>query len=76
VLDYLERHPEMRVFCIIDRESITAAAKFLICRIERASHYESALMKTYARFHYVLGADVIGHFALVLTPDPTLPKID
>jgi predicted O-methyltransferase YrrM len=76
VLNYLERHPQMRVFCIIDRESITAAAKFLICRIERAGHYESALMKAYARFHYVLGADVMGHFTLVLTPDPTLPKID
>lgn len=76
VLEYLNRHPEMRVFCIIDRESITAAAKFLICRIDRVAHYENDLMKTYARFHYVLGADVMGHFTLVLTPDPTLPKID
>jgi predicted O-methyltransferase YrrM len=66
VLDYLKAHPEMRVFCIIDRESITAAAKFLICR----------MMQTYARFHYVLGADFMGHFTLVLTPDPTLPKVD
>ena len=29
VLDYLRRHPEMCVMCIIDREDIVAAAKFL-----------------------------------------------
>jgi hypothetical protein len=76
VIDYLKRHPEMRVFCIIDRESITAAAKFLICRIDRTSKYEHDLMTSYAPFHYVLGADFMGHLTLVLTPDPTLPKIE
>ena len=76
VIEYLNRHPEMRVFCIIDRESITAAAKFLICRIDRVSKYEHELMTTYASFHYVLGADFMGHLTLVLTPDPALPKIE
>jgi hypothetical protein len=27
-------------------------------------------------FHYLLGADVMGQLALVLTPDPTLPQVD
>jgi predicted O-methyltransferase YrrM len=76
VLDYLRRHPEMRTFCIIDRESITAAAKFLICRVDRAALYEQDLMERYARFHYIVGADVLGHFTLVLTPDPSPPKLD
>jgi predicted O-methyltransferase YrrM len=76
VLAYLRRHPEMRVLCIIDRESITAAAKFLICRTDRGSLYENDLMATFARFHYIVGADVMGHLTLVLTPDPTLPKLD
>jgi len=76
VLDYLERHPAMRVLCIVDRESITAAAKFLICSAEAVAAYEQDLMTAFAPFHYPLGADVMGHLALVLTPDPTLPKID
>jgi len=76
VLDYLARHPEMRVLCIIDRESITAAAKFLLCRVDRVDKYEQDLMRTFANFHYVLGTHVAGHFTLILTPDPTLPKVD
>ena len=76
VIDYLRRHPEMRVFCIVDRESITAAAKFLLCRAERVDTYQRDLMVVFPQFHYLLGADVMGQLALVLTPDPTLPKVD
>jgi len=76
VLEFLERHPELRVLCIIDRESITAAAKFLICRVDRVAIYEQDLMTTFAKFHYVLGTTIAGHFTLILTPDPTLPKVD
>jgi hypothetical protein len=76
VLDFLARHPELRVLCIVDRESITAAAKFLICRTDRAPEYEADLMASFAPFHYTLGADIGGHLTLVLTPDPTLPKLD
>jgi hypothetical protein len=76
VLDYLARHPDMRVLCIVDRESITAAAKFLICRVDRIGRYEQDLMTSFAKFHYVLGAKLAGHFTLVLTPDPTLPKVE
>lgn len=70
VLDYLGRHPEMCVMAIIDREDIVAAAKFLICQREAADLYEQDLMQTFARFHYIVGADVMGHFTLVLTPQP------
>jgi predicted O-methyltransferase YrrM len=76
VLDYLSRHPEMRVLCIVDRESITAAAKFLLCRTECAVKYEQDLMTSFARFHYELGAHIGGHLTLVLTPDPSLPQIE
>lgn len=76
VLDYLEQHPQMCLLCIIDRESITAAAKFLICRADRLAQYETDLMTSFAKFHYVLGAQVAGRLALVLTPDPRLPKVD
>jgi hypothetical protein len=70
VIDYLNRHPEMVVMCIIDREDIVAAAKFLICRKEAVARYEQDLMTSFARFHFIVGADVFGHFTLVLTPQP------
>ena len=76
VLEFLQRHPDMRVFCIVDRESITAAAKFLLCRAERADAYQRDLMAAFPQFHYVLGGSIMGQLALVLTPDPTLPQID
>jgi hypothetical protein len=76
VLDFLQRHREMRVFCIVDRESITAAAKFLLCRAELVEPYQRDLMASFPQFHYLLGADVMGQLSLVLTPDPTLPKVD
>jgi hypothetical protein len=76
VVEYLKRHPEMRLLCIIDRESVTAAAKFLICRADCVDKYEHHLMTRYAQFHYVLGAKVMDYTALVLTPDPTLPQVD
>lgn len=76
VLGFLKRHPELRVLCIVDRESVTAAAKFLICRVDRVDKYEQDLMTTFTKFHYVLGTTIMGHFTLVLTPDPTLPKVD
>ena len=76
VLDYLARHPEMRVMCIVDRESITAAAKFILCRADMVDAYQRDLMAAFAPFHYLLGARIMGHLVLVLTPDPTLPKVE
>jgi hypothetical protein len=76
VLEYLERHPEMRVMCIVDRESVTAAAKFMICRAECVEFYQHDLMAHFKPFHYQLGAEIMGHLALVLTPDPTLPAVE
>ena len=76
VVDYLTRHPEMRVLCIIDRETISAAAKFLICRTDVVLLYEQDLMTTFARYHFIVGSTMMGHLTLVLTPDPTLPSLD
>jgi Methyltransferase domain len=76
VLDFLQRHSEMRVFCIVDRESITAAAKFLLCREGLVETYAQDLLAAYPKFHYVLNGDFMGQMVLVLTPDPTLPKVD
>jgi predicted O-methyltransferase YrrM len=74
--DYLKRHPEMRVVCVIDREDIVAAPKFLICRADTLARYNDDLMKSFAPFRFVLGADMQTYFALVLTPRPRLAEVD
>jgi hypothetical protein len=75
VLDYLARHPEMRVTCIVDREDIVAAAKFMLCRNEANALYEQDLMDSFAPFHFILGAEMVTHFALVLTPHPRIADV-
>jgi hypothetical protein len=75
VLDFLALHDEMRVLCIIDREDIVGAAKFLLCRADAVALYEQDLMTSFAPFHFTLGADMVTHLALVLTPRPRLAEI-
>ena len=75
VFDYLARHPAMRLLCIIDREDIVAAPKFLICRRDSLSLYEPDLLSAFSRFHFTLNADMETYFALVLTPRPRLAEI-
>ena len=76
VFDYLARRPDMRLLCVIDREDIVAAAKFLLCRADAVPRYEADLMTAFAPFHFILGADMDGYCALVLTPRPRLAEIE
>ena len=76
LFDYLTRHPEMRVLCIIDREDIVAAAKFLVCRIDALELYKSDLQKAFSRFHFPLDADMETYVALVLTPHPQIAEVE
>jgi hypothetical protein len=65
----------MRLLCIIDREDIVAAPKFLICREAMRGPYEHDLMEAFSRFHFPLNADMESYFALVLTPWPRLAEV-
>jgi hypothetical protein len=75
VLDYFARHPQMRLLCIIDREDIVAAPKFLICSDDARARYEQDLLGAFSRFHFVLNADMETYFAIVLTPRPRLAEV-
>jgi predicted O-methyltransferase YrrM len=73
---WLKAHPDMRLMCVIDREDIVAAPKFLICRLDAVPLYEGALMARFAPFHFVLGGDALGHHCVVLTPHPRIAEVD
>ena len=75
VHDHLKRNPEMRLVCVIDRENILRAPKFLICRAEAVKLYETDLMESFKAQHLTIGGDAMGHVCVVLTPDPGLAEI-
>ena len=76
VYDYLARHGEMRLLCVIDREDIVAAPKFLLCHAESFARYQDELLLAFRRFHFILNADMESYFALVLTPRPRLAVVE
>lgn len=75
VHEYLERHPEMTVLAIIDRETIVAATKFVLCRKDWFKRYEEALLADYKDNVWPLGADFEPHWCLVLSLDTRLAAI-
>ena len=76
VHEWLQRHPDMRVLAIIDREDIVAAAKFVLCRARAVSLYEEDLMASFPAQHFVMGAEFESYFCVVLTPKPRLAEVD
>jgi predicted O-methyltransferase YrrM len=76
VHEYLGRHPEMTVLCIIDRESVSAATKFVLCEQAWFKRYEERLLADYKENIWPMGADFEPHWCLVLSPDTSLPQLD
>lgn len=75
VHEWLQRHPEMQMLAIIDREDIVAAGKFLICRREAIGGYGQDLVDAFPARHWVLGSDWEEYAAIVLTPEPRLAVV-
>ncbi len=73
---YLERHPEMTVLCIIDRESIFAATKFILCQKTWFKKYEAGLLDAYRANIWPMGANFEPHWCLVLSLDTRLAPLE
>ncbi|MBS0242648.1 MAG: class I SAM-dependent methyltransferase [Proteobacteria bacterium] len=72
---YLERHPEMTVLAVIDRETIVAATKFVLCRKEWFKRYEERMLEIFQPWIWPMGADFEPHWCLVLSLDTRLAAI-
>jgi hypothetical protein len=72
---YLERHPDMRMLCIIDRETVVAASKFVLCRAEWAKRYEERLLDIFKDNVWPMGADFDPHWCPVFSLDTRLAEI-
>lgn len=75
VQQYLEANPEMCVLCVIDRETIVAATKFVLCRREWFKRYEERMLVDFKDNIWPLGADFEPHWCLVLSLDTRLAAI-
>ena len=75
VHEYLQRHPEMCMLAVIDRETIVAATKFALCRREWFKPYEQRLIETFKDNIWPMGADFNSHWCPVLSLDTRLAKI-
>lgn len=73
---WLEQHPDWRVLCVIDREDIVAAAKFVLCHKDVVPLFEQDLMDTFKAQHWVLGSEWERYFCVVLTPKPRIAEVD
>lgn len=73
---WLHARPEWRVLAIIDREDIVGAAKYVLCKVAATALYEADLLKAFAAQVWPMGCDCVGHFTMVLTPDPRLAEVE
>ncbi len=75
VYEYLETHPDMVVLAVIDRESITAATKFVLCQKSWFKRYEEVMLVAFQGQIWPMGADFEPHWCLVLSLDTSLAAI-
>ncbi|MDR6870013.1 putative O-methyltransferase YrrM [Bosea sp. BE125] len=72
---YLEANPEMVPLCVIDRETIVGATKFVLCERAWFERYQARLLAIFEAFIWPLGADFEPHWCLVLSQDTRLAEI-
>lgn len=78
VHDYLVRNPEMSMLAVVDRESITAATKFLICEAAWVKRYEERMLVECKDYVWPMGAGFETEpeqWRLVLSLDTSLAAI-
>ncbi len=75
VQDYLEANPGIVPLCIIDRETIVGATKFVLCQQGWFERYQAAMLEVFKEQVWPLGADFEPHWCLVLSLDTRLAEI-
>ncbi len=75
VQTYLDANPDIVPLCVIDRETIVGATKFVFCQRNWFERYQARLLTIFADFIWPLGADFEPHWCLVLSQDTRLADI-
>ena len=75
VHEWLGRNPDWVVLAVIDRETIVAQTKFVLCRKDVFKRYEERMLEIFKVNIWPLGADFEPHWCLVLSLDTRLAEI-
>jgi len=75
VQDYLTANPDIVPLCIIDRETIVGATKFVLCQRHWFERYQAVMLSVFNEQIWPLGADFEPHWCLVLSLDTRLAEI-
>ncbi len=73
---WLEKNPEWCPLAVLDRETIVAAPKFVLCRRDWFKRYEEPMLDIFKANIWPLGADFEPHWCLVLGLDTRLAAIE
>lgn len=72
---YLEDNPDIVPLCVIDRETIVGATKFVLCQRNWFERWQTQALEIFKEFIWPLGADFEPHWCLVLSQDTRLAEI-
>lgn len=75
VHEWLAMNPDWCVLAVVDRETIVAATKFVLCRTAWFKRYEEDMLVAFKDHIWPLGADFEPHWCLVLSLDTRLAAI-
>ena len=75
VQQWLENNPDWCPLAVLDRETIVAATKFVLCRRDMFKRYEARMLEVFKDNVWPLGADFEPHWCLVLGLDTRLAAI-
>ena len=75
VQHWLETNPDWCPLAVLDRETIVAATKFVLCRRDMFKRYEARMLEVFKDNVWPLGADFEPHWCLVLGLDTRLAAI-
>lgn len=75
VQQWLERNPDWVPLAILDRETIVAATKLVLCRKDMFKRYEERMLEVFKANIWPMGADFEPHWCLVLGLDTRLAAI-
>ncbi len=75
VQSYLDANHDIVPLCVIDRETIVGATKFVLCQRDWFKRYEEVMLTAFKDNIWPLGADFEPHWCLVLSLDTELAAI-
>ena len=74
VHNFMRANPDWRVFCVVDREDIIAAAKYLLCNAANVDRFKEVVRGLFQQYVFSGHAEFFNSNAIILSLDtPLIP---